>query len=101
MILVSGGVVSVVQVVAAGERSALPAASVARTPNAGRPWPRVRSRIGDVQRANAEPSSEHWSRAPRSFVRIPAVGAIDAVSRGGAFAPLVSGAVVSLVHVAA
>ena len=58
---------SIVQVRFAGESSTLPAVSVARTSKRCSPEPRPSTCCGDVQAANAAPSSEHANVDPGSF----------------------------------
>jgi hypothetical protein len=90
VIVVSGAVVSIVNVRVAGVASTLPAASRARTENVCVPSASVPSVTGDVQAAKAAPSREHSNVVPASLVK---------VNVGGVPASVVSGAAVSSVKV--
>ncbi len=67
VIVVSGAIVSTVNVRAAGVGSTLPAASSARTSSVCRPSARAEATCGDEQAANVPPSRRHWKLAPVSL----------------------------------
>ena len=88
-----------VHVAVAGEASTLPAASRARTLNVCEPTARFAGENGDVQAAQAAPSSEQ-SNAVTPTLSVPAkvsVASVAVVVADGADTMLVSGAVVSVV----
>jgi hypothetical protein len=97
-IVVSGGVVSIVQVRDAGVASRLPAVSFARTANVCVPSGSVYS-AGVVQAANAAPFSEH-SKVAASFAENAKLAEPVADRTGGPESIAVSGASIVHVHVA-
>jgi len=100
-ISVSGAVVSTTQPSVAGDGSTLPARSLARTAKLRVPSLTAAS-CGDVHAANAAPSSAH-SNVTAPAVSLPANvnSAVSALSSaGGPDSSSVSGAVMSVVHVA-
>lgn len=98
-IVVSGGVVSIVHERLAGVGSATPPGDTARTRNVRMPSASPAYVAGDAQRANAEPSSEHWNVDPGSSLENVNAADVDDVGPAGPESMLVSGAPVSTVHV--
>ena len=86
---------SIVHVYVAGDWSALPAASVARTRNSCDPAARPVWSRGDVQAANAAPSSEQANVEPDSLEREAEARGGEPRGRGGLEVIVVCGAVVS------
>ena len=99
VIVVSGEVVSTVQVKLAGVGSVLPAASIASTANVCVPSVRPESVRGDEQAPYGAPSSEHWNDEPGSD---DANEKLDEPLDGsdGCAVIVVSGGVLSIVTVA-
>src|SRR5918997_1759085 len=91
-IVVSGGGVTL-QLRLAGVRSALPAASLARTRSWCTPTGRSEYRAGEVQALNAAPSSEHSNVEPASLAEKVSSAEVLAVSAGGPEAIVVSAGV--------
>ena len=82
--VVSGAVVSTVNVREAGVASALPAASLARTEKVCEPSPSPVRSFGDVQAAQAPASSLHSNVAPSSgLVKLKLVEAVVMVPPAG------------------
>lgn len=98
-IAVSGGVLSMVHVRDAGVGSTFPAPSRARTANVCVPSPKPEYIFGDTHAANPEPFNEHSNDAPTVSDENVKVALLALVADGGAESILVSGAVVSTVHV--
>ena len=88
----------IVQLYAAGEASRLPTASLARTWNWCEPVASAVYWRGDVQAANADPSSEHSKAEPDSLEEKENDALVEVVVAGGAASMVVSGATVSIVH---
>ena len=95
-IVVSGAVASTENERVAGVPSTLPAASVAWTAKVCAPSPSAAVVCGDVQLANAPPSSAHSKLAPASLENVN-VGVSSPVAPAGPPSMLVSGACVSTV----
>jgi hypothetical protein len=96
---VSGGAVSIVHVLLAGVGSTFPAGSVALTWNV---WPPAASPVyglGLVQPANAAPSRLHWNVEPVSLDEKLKLGLVELLGFAGLAVIVVSGGVVSIVHV--
>ncbi len=100
--LTVGGVVSpaawMVQLALAGVASALPAASVARTSAVWAPRASPVQVFGLVHALQLPPSMRHWKLAPASEVKV-SVAEVELVVPDGPEPIVVSGAVVSTVHV--
>src|SRR5690349_2018398 len=97
--VVSGGVVSTVNVALAGVPSCRPAASIARTRNVCWAWVCAGSVIGVVQAAYAALSTWHWNVVPASEEVNWNVGVLSFVSPVGPAVIVVFGGVVSTVNV--
>ena len=82
-----GGGAAIDQVCAAGVASVVPTSFNARTLNVCEPTARPVYAFGDVQAANAEPSSEHSKLASASSELKPNVAPVSVVPSAG-FAPL-------------
>ena len=95
--VVSGGVVETLKLLAAGELSRLPAASVARTSNVCGPSARAAAVKGDVHSLNPPPSTLQANVAPGSGDENENVGVLSSVGPDGPAVIVVSGAAVSTV----
>src|SRR5918999_1530883 len=98
LMVVSGGVVSMVQVTLAGVTSVLPSASVARTEKGCSPSARPVSSTGEGHAAYPAPSSEHSKVAPASAEKLM-IAEVLFVAPDGPASIVVTGAAVSTVHV--
>ena len=96
---VSGAIVSTVHVRDAGDASALPTPSTARTRNLCSPSARAESVCGLEQLANGPPSKAHSKPAPVSGEEKKKLAVLEATVPDGPESIAVSGAVVSTVHV--
>src|ERR671915_2512215 len=98
VIVVSGATRSIVQMKLAGDGSALPAASTARTTNECGPSSRLNRSVGEAQAPSGPASIEHWKLVPASEENtnraLPLL-----VSSAGVSASAVSGGSRSTVHV--
>lgn len=94
VIIVSGSDVSTVQLWVAGDRSRLPAVSIATTRNVWAPAATV-TVCGLVHAANAPPSSEH-SKLPGSFDENVNAGMVELSIDGGIAVIVVSGGIPSV-----
>jgi len=99
VMVVSGAVVSTIQVKESGVASVLPAASVARTEKVCEPSSSPVMLVGGVQAAYAPVSSLHWKLDPVSLDVKEKAAELDVDGFGGLDVIDVSGAVVSSDHV--
>src|SRR5688500_17521774 len=101
VIVVSGGVRSIVHVRVAGLGSKLPVASRTRTANVCTPTSSPPYSAGDVHAANAEPSIEHSNVAPGPASGDRNVNVADGLTVApiGPDSSVVSGVLVSTDHV--
>ena len=99
VIEVSGAAVSIVHVRLAGVGSVFPAASVAFTWKVWLPTARPVYAFGLVQPANAAPSRLHWKVEPDSLEEKLKLGLVELLGFAGLDVIVVSGGVVSIVHV--
>ena len=100
VIVVFGAVMSIVNVCEAGVGSTLPAASMARTSNVCVPAASVAGVKGTCRPRSAAVSMRHWNVEPASVEVNAKVGVVSLVGSGPAVI-VVSGAMVSTVHVCA
>ncbi len=98
-IVVSGAVVSTVNVLLAGDGSTFPAASIARTSKLCEPSLNAAVVNGDPQVANAPESTRHSNRDPDSVDENENVGVLSFVNPVGPPVIVVSGALLSSVNV--
>src|SRR5918992_1533263 len=98
VIVVSGATRSIVQLKLAGDGSALPAASTARTTNECGPSSRLNRSVGEAHATSGPASIEHWKLAPDSDEKVNLALPLF-VSSAGVSASVVSGGWRSTVHV--
>ena len=100
MIVVSGATVSIVQALAAGVWSTLPARSTARTAKLCEPFCRPLWVLGDEHATKATPSSEHWKLAASLAPKVK-LAQLALVNGGGPERRKVSAGALSIVTDAA
>lgn len=99
VMVVSGRTVSMVHVYEAGVASTLPAGSMARTWKVCEPSASAPVANAEVQALNAEPSTLHWKVEPACVAVKENEDVAEFEMSGGCAVMVVSGGIVSTVHV--